>query len=93
MSQSSKGLERQKEVKRRKAKKKKKCFSLIESRVLDLHDLSLEDIKRLRQAGLTWKLILLYYCPGKEQKVCVVLVSSQLAILLFSSSQTRIKMS
>ena len=33
MSQSSKGLETQKEVKRRKAKNWKKWFSLIESRV------------------------------------------------------------
>ena len=56
--------------------------------MLDLHDLSLEDIKRLRQAGLTWKLIPLYYCPGKEGKACVVLVSSQPAILVFSSSRT-----
>ena len=56
--------------------------------MLDLHDLSLEDIKRLRQAGLTWKLIPLHYCPGKEGKACVVLVNSLLAILVFSSSRT-----
>ena len=39
-----------------------------ESKVSDLHDLSLEDIERPCQAGLTWKLIPLYYCPGKEAK-------------------------
>ena len=42
--------------------------------------------QRLCQADLTWKLIPLNYCPGKEGKACVVLVCSQLEILMFSLS-------
>ena len=51
------------------------------SRVLDLRDLSLEEVERLCQAGLTWRLIPLYHCPEKKGKACVDLISSQLAIL------------
>ena len=42
--------------------------------MLDLRDLGLEGIERLCQADLTWKLVPLYDCPGKERKACVVLV-------------------
>ena len=57
----------------------------------DLRDLCLEDIKGLGQADLAWKLIPLNYSPGKEGKVCVVLVCSQLAILVFLSSSTSLQ--
>ena len=50
--------------------------------MLDLRDLGLEDIKRLFQADLTWELIPLYDCPGKEGKACVVFICPQLAILM-----------
>ena len=59
--------------------------------MLDLYDLCLKDIEGLGQADLTWKLIPLNYCPGKEGKVCVVLVCSQRAILVFSSSSTSLQ--
>ena len=69
----------------RKAKILKKCFGLIESRVLDLRDLGLEGIERLCQADLTCKLVPVYDCPGKERKACVVLVCSQLEISVLPS--------
>ena len=50
--------------------------------MLDLRNLGLEGIERLCQADLSWKLVPLYDCPGKERKGCVVLVCSQLAILV-----------
>ena len=53
--------------------------------MLDLRDLGLEGIERLCQADLTWKLVPLYDCPGKERKASVVLVCSQLAILVLPS--------
>ena len=53
--------------------------------MLDLRDLGLEGIERLYEADLTWKLVPLYDCPGKERKACVVLVCSQLAILVLPS--------
>ena len=56
--------------------------------MFDLRDLCLEDIKRLCQADLTWELIPLYDCPGKEGKACIVFICSQLAILMFSSFST-----
>ena len=56
-----------------------------ESKVLDLRNLSLEGIKQLCQADLTWKLVPLYNCSGKA---CVVHVCSQVAILVFSSAST-----
>ena len=56
--------------------------------MLDLCDLSLEGVERLCQADMTWKLVLLYYCPGKEREACIVFVCSQLAVLMFSSSST-----
>ena len=37
---------------------------------------------------MTWKLVPLYYCPGKEREACIVFVCSQLAVLIFSSSNT-----
>ena len=37
---------------------------------------------------MTWKLVPLYYCPGKERVACIVFVCSQLAVLMFSSSST-----
>ena len=63
-------------------------FRLNKSLVLHLRDLGLEDIEGLVQADLTWKLIPLNYCPGKEGKACVVLVCSQLAV---SSSSTSLQ--
>ena len=51
--------------------------------MLDLRDLCLDDIEGLGQADLTWKLIPLNYCSGKEEKACVVLVCSLLVILVF----------
>ena len=42
--------------------------------MLDPRDLSLEGIKRLCQADMTWKLVPLYDCPGEEGKACVVFV-------------------
>ena len=33
--------------------------------MLDLRDLSLEGVEPLCQADMTWKLVPLYYCPGK----------------------------
>ena len=59
--------------------------------MLHLRDLGLEDIERLGQADLTWKLIPLNYCPGKEGKACVVLVCAQLAILMVLSSSTSLQ--
>ena len=56
--------------------------------MLDLSDLSLEGVERLCQADMTWKLVPLYYCPGKERESCIVFVCSQLAVLMFSSSST-----
>ena len=56
--------------------------------MLDLRDLSLERVERLCQADMTWKLVPLYYCPGKEREACIVFVCSQLAVLMFSSSST-----
>ena len=53
--------------------------------MLDLRDLGLEGIERLCEADMIWKLVPLYDCPGKERKVCVVLVCSQLAILVLPS--------
>ena len=63
--------------------------------MFDLRDLGLEGIERLCQADLTWKLVPLYDCAGKERKACVVLVCSQLAILVPISwqKQTNIKKS
>ena len=43
--------------------------------MLDLRDLGLEGIERLCLADLTWKLVPLYDCPGKERKACVFLVA------------------
>ena len=63
-------------------------FKLIESWVLDLRDLSLEGVERLCQVDMTWKLVPLYYCPGKEREACIVFVCAQLAVLIFSSSST-----
>ena len=37
---------------------------------------------------MTWKLVPLYYCPGKEREECIVFVCSQLAVLMSSSSST-----
>ena len=54
--------------------------------MLDFRDLGLEGIERLRQADLSWELVPLYYCPGKEGKACIV--CSQLAILMVSSTST-----
>ena len=59
--------------------------------MLDLFDLGLEDIKRLCQTDLTWELIPLYDCAGKEGKACAVFICSQLAILMFSSSSTSLQ--
>ena len=59
--------------------------------MFDLRDLGLEDIEELVQADLTSKLIPLNYCPGKEKNACVVLVCSQLAVLVFSSSSTSLQ--
>ena len=59
--------------------------------MLHLRDLGLEDIKRLCQADLTWEMIPLYDCLGKEGKACVVFICSQLAILMFSSSSTSLQ--
>ena len=56
--------------------------------MLDLRDLSLEGVERFCQAEMTWKLVPLYYCPGKEREACIVFVCSQLAVLVFSSSST-----
>ena len=53
--------------------------------MLDLRDLSLEGVERLCQTDMTWKLVPLYYCPGKES---IVFVCSKLAVLMFSSSST-----
>ena len=53
--------------------------------MLDLRDLSLEGVERLCQADITWKLVPLYYCPGKEREACIVFVCS---LLMFSSSST-----
>ena len=53
--------------------------------MLDYRDLGLEGIERLCQADLTWKLVPLYDCPGKERKARVVLACSQLAILVLPS--------
>ena len=52
--------------------------------MLDLRDLSLEGVERLCHADMTWKLIPLYYCPGKEREACIVL-----AVLMFSSSSAK----
>ena len=38
--------------------------------MLDLRDL--EGVERLCQADMTWKLVPLYYCPGKEREACIV---------------------
>ena len=81
-------MERQKQVKKEKDKEIEEMLGLIESRVLDLRDLGLEEIERLCQADLTWKLVPLYDCPGKERKACVVLVCSQLVILVLPSPST-----
>ena len=59
--------------------------------MFDLWDLGLEDTKRLCQADLTWELIPLYDCPGKEGKAFVVFICSKLAILMFSSSSTSLQ--
>ena len=56
--------------------------------MLDLRDLSLEGVERLCQADKTWKLVPLYYCPGKEREACIVFDCSQLVVLMFSSSST-----
>ena len=56
--------------------------------MLDLRDLSLEGVERLCQVDMTWKLVPLYYCPGKEREACIVFVCSQLVVLMFSSSST-----
>ena len=56
--------------------------------MLDRRDLSLEGVERLCQADMTWKLVPLYYCPGKEREACIVFVCSQLVVLMFSSSST-----
>ena len=50
--------------------------------MLDLRDLSFEGVERLCQADMTWKLVPLYYCPGKEREACIVFVFSQLAVLM-----------
>ena len=49
--------------------------------MLDFRELGLEGIERLCQADLTWELVPLYYCPGKEEKACIDFVCSQMAIL------------
>ena len=36
--------------------------------MLELRDLTLEDIERLCQLGFTWKLVPLYYYPWKEEE-------------------------
>ena len=59
--------------------------------MLDLRDLSLEYIKRLCQADLTWELIPIHDCPWKEGKACVVFICSKLAILMFSSFSTSLQ--
>ena len=56
--------------------------------MLDFRDLVLESIERLCQADLVLELVPLYYCPGKEGKVCIVFVCSQLAILMVPSTST-----
>ena len=56
--------------------------------MLDLRDLSLKGVERFCQADITWKLVPLYYSPRKEREACIVFVSSQLAVLMFSSSRT-----
>ena len=56
--------------------------------MLNFRDLGLEGIERLCQADLAWEFIPLYYCPVKEGKACIVFVSSQLAILMVSSTST-----
>ena len=59
--------------------------------MLDFRDQGLGDIKQLCQADLTWELIPLYDCSVKEGKACLVLICSQLAILMFSSSSTSLQ--
>ena len=86
MSWNRDNWERQKEEKMEKDNEI--FFELIESWVLALRDLSLEGVERLCQADMTWKLVPLYYCPGKEREACIVFVYSQLAVLMFSSSST-----
>ena len=54
--------------------------------MLGLSDLSLEGVERLCQEDMTWKLVPLYYCLGKEREACIVFVCSHLAVLMFSSS-------
>ena len=44
--------------------------------VLDLRDLSLEGVELLCQADMTWKLVPLYYGPGKEREACIVCLFS-----------------
>ena len=56
--------------------------------MLDFRDLGLEGIERFCQADLSWELVPLYYCPGKEGKACIVFVCSQLAILMVSATST-----
>ena len=56
--------------------------------MLNQRDLNLEGVEQLCQADMTWKLVPLYYCPGKEKEACIVFVCSQLAVLMFSSSST-----
>ena len=56
--------------------------------MLDFRDLGLEGIGRLCQADLSWELVPLHYCPGKEGKACIVFVCFQLAILMVSSTST-----
>ena len=60
--------------------------------MLDLRDLSLEGVERFCQADMTWKLVPLYYCPGKEREACIVFVCFQLAVLMFSSSSSSFQM-
>ena len=40
--------------------------------MLDLRDLSHEGVKQHCQADMTWKLVPLYYCPGKEREACIL---------------------
>ena len=55
--------------------------------MLDLLNLSLEDVERLCQAGLSWELVPLYYYPGKGGEARVVFGCSQLAIWLGDVSE------
>ena len=52
------------------------CARWVKSGVLDFRDLGLEGNERLCQADLSWELVPLYYCPGKEGKACIVCLLS-----------------